>query len=200
MNKKNIILTAVGSEYAHALTICESYGLSAGHLCYGITPAGQLLREKIPTFARDGVMILSDSFGCTGMRSTFNAERLAGEIIAEVTYRGFTGVMADFEGPILPSLISLIRSLDKELEKRGITLYVNHRYAEDTTHASLLVSSRVTGGSFPLYLQELCDKYTPGRIALDSIRTWDQNFIFTLSRRSILSIGDHSCVGRKRNV
>jgi len=170
MDQKNIVLAAAGRDYARMLSCCEKYGLSAGHLCYGITRTGNLLRDRVPAFVRGGIMVLSDAFADDrAVQNGFDAERLTREIAAEVSYRGYHGVFADFEGPVLPSLLALIRTLDRELSKCGVTLFVNTRYAAETEHASLLVTSQITGGSFPVYLRELCDRWSADRLALEVI-------------------------------
>jgi len=167
MRKKNIILAAAGGDYARALSVCEETGLSPGHLCYGITPSGQLARERVPSFARGGVMILSDAHG--GGRGAFDPDRLAGEIIAEASYRGYLGVFADFEGHVTPSLAALVSVLDGELSRRDLALFCSARYADACRRGIVLVSSQVTGGSYGLYLDELADRYGPNRLALELI-------------------------------
>lgn len=168
MNKKNIILAAAAGDYPKVLDVCSTHGLSEAYLCYGITRTGNLRRDRVPAFVRGGVMVLSDTFGGTSC-GAFDAERLAGEIIAEVSYRGFFGVLADFESVITPSLIGLIHVLDRELSRLHCTLFVNSRYISETEHAVMLITSQVTGGSYSIYLSELCDRWGASRLALEVI-------------------------------
>ena len=170
MDKKNMILTIPVNEYAHALALDATKDLTFGHMCYGITASGRLLRDRVPGFVRGGVMILSDSFaGSSHTYASFEPQRLTGEIIAELSYRSFCGVFADFEGPITESLVTLVQMLDSELAKRSLTFYCNRRYFSHTQNARILVSSQVTGGSFSLYLSELCDRYGSSHLALELI-------------------------------
>ncbi len=170
MKQKNIVLAASVREYNHALALANANGMSVGHICYGISSCGRLLRDKVLSFIQGGVAIVSDSYrGCQIDGKTFDSRRLASEITAEAVYRGFDGVFADFEGSMTPSMTSLVCDLDRELTSCGISLYVNARYAQYTDNGIVVVSSQVTGGSFSVYLSELKKKYAPKRLAIELI-------------------------------
>ncbi len=170
MKQKNIILAASVGEYNHALSLASAHGLSVGHMCYGIDASGRLMRDKVPQFIRGGVAVVSDAYGgCQIDGRAFDCKRLASEIAAEAVYRAYSGVFADFEGCITPSMTSLVCELERELISCGITLYINGRYAKYSENGIVVVSSQVTGGSYVMYLSDLANRNTPDRLALELI-------------------------------
>ncbi len=149
MNIKNIILGVTPSEYSE----CSSLGLTLAHLVYRISPSGRLIRfNPIPTkHLSGGIMgILGDG------RETIrlDPELLCRDIIAEMTMRSYEGIFADFYGAFSPVYANFLSELDRQIEARGMSLYINRTYEAATTHARVLLPSDVSGGSYSEYLSE----------------------------------------------
>ena len=158
-------LCAMPGETANA----SAAGLPLGHMAWQIGPGPALLAHSVGLSMRGGVMVLSDAgFSETSQRPDHAAvDAVARELLSEISRRGFTGLVCDFEQRRSPSLEALIAELGPALRRRSQTLYVPERYAQGSD-VCVLISTAITQGSLAGRLREAIERYGgPGRLFLD---------------------------------
>ncbi|MBQ9979779.1 MAG: hypothetical protein IJP23_01790 [Oscillospiraceae bacterium] len=139
---------------------------------------GGRLVSRVPMQAKQGeIMVLFDN----GCRGPGNPEALASQIVREAVRRGFSGVVADFEGVRNSFLTALISAMESGLYSRGKSLYVPEQYAPVTAKSKILIPSALSGGSLKGRLQEAAGKWGAGRLALECQRVRES---FPLPSRS----------------
>lgn len=130
-------------------------------LAYRLSPNLSLLRLRGAQNLRGGLMVISD---CTADPRGV-PERFCLEVLQECTYRGYRGVILDFERT-LPLLTQLVRRLGEVLSRRGITLFVPEPYAPHAPNAKVLIPSALSGGSLTQRLETAVQCFGPGRVVL----------------------------------
>lgn len=117
------------------------------HVAYCIGPGSTLLRAAPPPGC-GGLLSLSDR----DAPLVAAPERLAAAIFRECCRRGYTGVVADFEGSPTRDRRNLLIRLQKELSQRRWALYIPSSYSVEG--AVKLVNTAVSGGDFQSYLHQ----------------------------------------------
>ena len=142
-----------------------SASVSIAHAAYEIGADSRLV-SSLPRADRSGLLLLSDR----GAPRDPDTGKLCRDIAAECAARGFIGAVADVEGPLTPGIASLCRSLDRELPRWGLRLWVPEQLASLTRHASVLVCTALSGGSLRYRLQGARGRYGDRSLALDCQR------------------------------
>ena len=132
-------------------------GAALLHLAFRLGPDGTLLRHRLADAVSGGVM------GILGEIPAADPADMAEEIAAACASAGHMGVFLDHDRSD-PGAAALCAALVSRLEPEGRKLYVRPPLAR--TDAVAIFSSRVTGGSFSRYLDELPERY-PGNIGLE---------------------------------
>ena len=160
---KDTILIAVPPQQLRAL---RGWDVVPAHLAYRIGRGAHLFRAGGDSPLKGGVMVV-DNQGFDGLGP---AAPLCQEVVRECLARGFSGCLLDLEGR-LPPLEQLAAQLDTALERRGFRLYVPEAYGPCTSHAMVLISSALSGGSLALRLEEAVERFGRNRVALALERT-----------------------------
>lgn len=149
-------------------------GLTLGHLAYRVGRGTRLLRSGTPAALRGGLMVIdAQDFDGRGDPTPF-----CQEVLRECTIRGFSGVICDFEGQILPSLERILTQLDESLPRRKLTLHVPEVYGPHTRNARVLIPSALSGGSLTRRLEEAVERFGgPNRITLAVERVAEDFFL-----------------------
>ena len=145
------------------LSKAADYGKTLAHMAYQVGTDFHLYRAGIPLGLKGGLMVLGDS-DWNGEGG--DTQQLTGEIIKECIYRGYEGVLLDFQGAA-PQLHALTAVLSSRLQRQGGDLYVYEAYAGDTDWGRVLISTAISGGSLSARLQEVAGLFGKERIALD---------------------------------
>lgn len=139
----------------------RDYDCRPAHLAYRISPNLRLLRLQGAQHLRGGIMAVGD---CPrfpqGDPGLFSAE-----LLRECSYRGFQGIILDLERPSHP-LIPVLPRLENLLARQGLTLFLPEEYAHTCSHAKVLLSSAISGGSFQQRLEQAAHTFGPERLVL----------------------------------
>lgn len=142
----------------------RALGITPAHLCYRIGRGGHLLRANSASAPRGGLIVVN-AYGFDGQSTT---GMLCQEILQECAVRGFTGILCRFPPELSSSLSPLVRQLDDQAARRGLTLYIPEWYASHATNAYVLISSALSGGSLTERLEESAGQVgSSARLALD---------------------------------
>ena len=87
------------------------------------------------------------------------------ELIREYQARSFSGAVLDFEGR-LPPLEQIAAQLDDLFFRRGWSLFVPEGYGLCAPHATVMISSALSGGSLSLRLEECMERFGRDRVIL----------------------------------
>lgn len=143
------------------LPALRGWQATPAHLAYRLGPGPHLFRADGTTPPRGGLMVVDDKdfdpLGATGP--------LCQEIIREITARGFSGAVLDFENR-LPPLEQIAAALDEPFARRGWTLIVPERYTSAAPHARAAISSALSGGSLRRRLEEALERFGESRVVL----------------------------------
>jgi len=131
-------------------------------MAYKIGDDFHLYRSSIPLSLRGGLMALGDN----GYNGEGDVDALAGEIIKECVYKGFDGVVLDFDASF-PVLHSLAAVLSSRLKRHGGELYLTEPFAGNSDWAKIIISTAISGGSLETRLREVMALYGKKRIALE---------------------------------
>lgn len=138
------------------------HGRTLAHMAYKIGSDFHLYRSNIPLSLRGGLMVLGDN----GYSGSGDVDFLAGEIVKECIYKGFDGVVLDFDAS-LPVLHSLAAVLSTRLKRQGGELYLPEEFAGDSDWAKVIINTAISGGSLTTRLKEVTGLYGRKRIALE---------------------------------
>lgn len=143
-------------------------GLPLGHMAWRVGAGPSLLSHSVGQSMRGGAMVLSDAGFTETQRPDIAAlEAFTRDIASEISQRGFTGLVCDFEQRRLHTLERLIEDLAPLLRRRNVALYVPERYAH-CGGAKVLIPTAVTQGSLAGRLREAMERYGGAeRLALD---------------------------------
>ena len=143
--------------------LSQLQGLDAlpAHLAYRIGRGPHLFRSGSGVPPQGGVMVLD----CSGFDGFGPPDPFCQEVVRECLARGFSGAVLDFDVR-LPPLEQMAARLDDSFARRGWTLYVPEGYGLCAPHARVVVSSALSGGSLPLRLEEIRERFGRGRMAL----------------------------------
>lgn len=142
------------------LPALRGWQVTPAHLAYRLGPGPHLFRAG-STAPKGGLMVVDDQefdpLGPTGP--------LCQEIVREITARGFSGAVLDFENR-LPPLEQIAAALDEPFARRGWTLIVPERYGQAAPHARVMISSALSGGSLQRRLEEALARFGESRVVL----------------------------------
>lgn len=143
------------------LPALRGWQATPAHLAYRLGPGPHLFRADGTAPPRGGLMVVDDQefdpLGPTGP--------LCQEIIREITARGFSGAVLDFENR-LPPLEQTAAALDEPFARRGWTLIVPERYGQAAPHARVMIPSALSGGSLQRRLEEALECFGESRVVL----------------------------------
>lgn len=144
----------------------EALGLPCVCLYYRIGEKGTLQRAQLSLSGRGGLMGIYDGGGL----SAAQPDRLARDIQAECTRRGFGGVVLDFRPT--EEALSRLESLCAALHRLQVRFFLPEELAGYGGEAAMVVApAAVSGGSFQQMLEALISRYGPERLCLDLVRT-----------------------------
>lgn len=149
----------------HDAAAAERTGLPCVYFCYRIAAQGTLQRALLPAAAKGGLLGVFDTAGL----AECDPGRLAHELHAECTRRGYAGAVLD--GTVGTAALPMLSALSQELRRAGVVHYVPAELLPAAPGARAIVSGAVSGGSFPVLLDGLCRRWGAGNIALDLQRT-----------------------------
>lgn len=160
-------------------------GFSCACLFYRIAKGPLLTRSNTLITHRGGIMAISDNnFEAGGTEYSYFAR----EVMAEVTRRGFTGVLFDIEDE---SLFELISAATTYLISRQIPVFLSPRFSKAVKGAYVLIPSAISGGSYEQMLYDAAEKYGAERLALEIVRiSSDFTLPFTSSDGKKLSFSE----------
>lgn len=158
LSKSNLILTAPPADSRAA----ARFGLTVAHMAYRVGGGPHLFRSNMPVPVRGGLMVVDNSgFSGGGEPGPF-----CQEVLRECAARGFEGVICDFEGKPVPTLVNIVRNLGELLQRRKWPLYVTEDYGPCSDKAKVMIPSALSGGSLRQRLQEAAEQYGAERVVL----------------------------------
>lgn len=161
MPEKTKLLTVVT---AQDLSGAEQMGAPCVRLCYRIGENGTLQRAQMSMTARGGLMGIYEAPGLAAGQP----EKLARDIQAECTRRGYGGVVLDLEPG--QEAVSGVERLCAGLGRLGVRHFVPEGMCAYAPEGVVMVPAAVSGGSFAQMVDALCEKYGQERLCLDLVR------------------------------
>lgn len=153
----NLILVCTGADTARAV----ASGLPVLHLCLAVTESGALRRLQLQTTHARGLLGVRD----LPMRlDSFDADRLAADLVYEAKRVGALGVFADFERDTADSR-RVLGAFDRALAGAELPFYVPLACGHGAHHAILTVETAVSGGSLVEHISSLQGMHGARRIA-----------------------------------
>ena len=143
----------------------ESTGLPCVCLYYRIGEKGGLQRAQLPIAGRGGLLGVYDGAGLGACQP----DRLARDLQAECTRRGFGGVVLDFrpEDGAMPQFENLCAAL----RRLQIRLFLAEELAPHGGEGvTVIAPAAVSGGSFRQMLEALTARYGAENLCLDLVR------------------------------
>lgn len=153
----------------------EIQGLSVtpAHLAYRMGQGPHLFRTGGNPPPSGGWMVLD----CRDFDGLGRPGPFCQEVVRECAARNFSGVVCDFESGRLPPLEETVAQLGKECSRRGWALLVPENYASCSSHAQVMISSALSGGSLDLRLEESIARFGRERVVLALQRTAEDFFL-----------------------
>lgn len=153
----------------------EIQGLSVtpAHLAYRMGQGPHLFRTGGNPPPSGGWMVLD----CRDFDGLGRPGPFCQEVVRECAARNFSGVVCDFESGRLPPLEETVAQLGKECSRRGWALLVPEHYASCSSHAQVMISSALSGGSLDLRLEESIARFGRERVVLALQRTAEDFFL-----------------------
>lgn len=140
-----------------------SYTDRPAHVAYRVGEGGRLTRHSLLAATRGGLMVLGDGEG----RALQDPVQLCREVWRECGNRGYTGVIADFEGPVSDARTAFLCRLGEVLARNRRQLLVPEPYGRLVPTARVLISTALSGGTLRQRLEEAAAVYGGDRLALD---------------------------------
>ena len=131
------------------------------HVAYRVGPDSRLLRQNLLLNTRGGLLSLGDG-DCPPIASP---DRLCQELRRECASRNYSGVVADFEGPVTADRAAFLSMLQTALKPDGRVLYIPEGYAAMVSDAVVIVCTALSGGQYRQRVEEAVGRF--GRVALD---------------------------------
>ncbi|MEA4920138.1 MAG: hypothetical protein VB078_04390 [Clostridiaceae bacterium] len=139
-------------------------GFPCAYLVY--TADSGSLKITSPPGPKGGLMGL---YGTGVPLGGVDAERVAGEIAAQIKRRGFGGLLLDM--PVTDDGAAFVSRLCPFIASMGIVHYVPVEFASRAPQAKLILPSAISGGSFSEMLERYCSNFPPSRLCLELIKT-----------------------------
>ena len=140
-----------------------SYTDRPAHVAYRVGEDGRLTRHSLLAATRGGLMVLGDE----GEHALRDPVQLCREVWRECGNRGYTGVIADFEGPVSDARTAFLCRLGEVLARNRRQLLVPEPYGRLAPTARVLISTALSGGTLRQRLEEAAAVYGGDRLALD---------------------------------
>ncbi len=143
----------------------EGLGLPCVCLYYRIGENGSLQRAQLPLTGRGGLLGIYDGGGLAAAQP----EKLARDIQAECSRRGFGGVVLDFS-PAADQTAAL-EGLCAALRRQQIRIFLPENLANLGGEGAIVIApAAVSGGSFAQMLEALIGRYGAENLCLDLVR------------------------------
>lgn len=155
--KQRLILAVEPGE----LTAAGAWKLPVAHLAYRMGDGPHLFRANTPIAPTGGWMVVDD------MRFTRgdSPEGFCNEALRECAARRFTGVVCLFRGRESAILADVTARLAEVCKGRGVECFVTEPYGLAASHAKVIVSTAISGGSLQARLEEAVGRFGQ-RVAL----------------------------------
>lgn len=129
--------------------------VTIAHLAYRVCQGPHLYRVGGMIPPRGGLMVIDGAdFSGGGDPSKF-----CQEVVRECVSRNFRGVVCDFGEGRSPVLERAITQLGEGFSRRNWSLYVPEQYAHCTSHAKIMISSALSGGTLKVRLEEAVERF-----------------------------------------
>lgn len=132
------------------------------HVAYRIGAESRLLRQNLLQ-CRGGLLSLSD-YHCPPIGKP---EALCREILQECNLRGYSGVLADFEGQTAQDRLNLLEKLCSVLSRSNRRLFLPEPYALQIPGSTAVICTAISGGTFQQRLEDAVRRFGRGQVALD---------------------------------
>lgn len=136
---------------------------SFAHVAYRLGPESTLLRQNLLVQTRGGLLSLSDK----DAPPVDDPEKLAAAALRECIRRNYGGVILDWENSPRNDLLMLAGTLNKQLSRNRLALYVPEFCAASAPSAAVLVCTALSGGNLSQHLRDAISDRGAGRLALD---------------------------------
>ncbi len=159
MPSMNLILAVPSGWYSKA----GACGFTKAHMIYRAGQDCHLYRAEAPASLRGGIMGVCE-IGCgeNGLR------RLAGEMEAECSRRGYSGIIICGDKKISQSLTEPLSAFTKQ---RGMKLYLPESAGFFPGHSRVLISTAISGGSLNKKLTEAKARFKAIALDIERMRT-----------------------------
>lgn len=145
-NSPTLILSAPPAQVHTAqVQTAQSPGLSVACMAYRLGTGLRLLRVPLANDLRGGLLMLDDQ-GFDPTKPGYPGQFVR-EVLRELSARGFTGVIANWEGEQSNPLQQVTVRLGAALSQRKLSCYVPERWGKVVPSAKVLVSSAISGGT-----------------------------------------------------
>ena len=118
-------------------------GFSCVHFCSRLSEEGTFSLTALPAGSRGDYLGIADSRGIPKHCAAF-----AQEAVCAAQNRHCTGILADFERPLLQELTAC---LNREAQQQNLTLFVPLPLADYAPHAQVIADTVISGGSLEEY-------------------------------------------------
>ena len=147
--------------------------ITPAHLAYRMGKGPHLFRTGGDPAPTGGLMVLD----CRDFDGLGRPGPFCQEVVRECAARNFSGVVCDFEAGRLPPLEETVAQLGNECARRGWNLLVPEHYVSCSSHAQVMISSALSGGSLELRLEEAQQRFGRERVVLALQRTAEDFFL-----------------------
>ncbi|MBQ8389631.1 MAG: hypothetical protein IJX52_01460 [Oscillibacter sp.] len=176
MTKDNIFITLPPQQ----LPALQGWDVTPAHLAYRVGKGPHLFRAGGTPPPKGGLMVLDNhGFDGRGPIAPF-----CQEVVRECLARGFCGAVLEFEGR-RPPLEQIADHLDNLFARRSWLLFVPEGYGLCATHAKVMISSALSGGSLALRLEECVQRFGRDRVVLALEKTAEDFFLPSPSGKGI---------------
>lgn len=138
----------------------STYGLPLAHMAYQLGQDGQLRQRALPHTVSGGLMLVGGG-ACSG-----DARRAVRALLSVCRTRSFGGIILDIEAQPNPFWCKVIPELDEALKRQSKRFFLPETYANYSAHASLFLSSALSGGSLHARLETAVQAYGAERLVL----------------------------------
>ena len=132
-------------------------GFSCVHFCSRLSEEGTFSLTALPAGSRGDYLGIADSRGIPKHCAAF-----AQEAVCAAQNRHCTGILADFERPLLQELTAC---LNREAQQQNLTLFVPLPLADYAPHAQVIADTVISGGSLEEYFSNLLSRFGEHRLA-----------------------------------
>ncbi len=138
----------------------SSYGVPLAHMAYQMGHDGHLRQRALPNTVSGGLMLVGGC-ACSG-----DARQAVRELLSVFRARRFGGIILDIEAPPNAFWCKVIAELDETLKRQNKRFFLPESYANYSAHASLFLSSALSGGSLHNRLETAAKTYGAERLVL----------------------------------